>query len=431
MTDPALLACTRRECLRLGAFGAAGLTLGRAMELLERAALPGRARATSAILVWLDGGISHIDTFDPKPGAPEEIRGPWGSVETPVSGVRLGEGMEGLAAAMPRYALIRSLHSEAGEHEIARHLMLTGYPQTPALEYPSYGAVSVEKRPESSGFPPYLAVGPMNRQLAAGFLPPDRNPFEIEGNPAAPDFVVRDVDAPAGLGAARFDRRRRMLEAFDRFRREHEADTAVRARSRAFERAYALLASKESREAFSLEREPEAVRARYGLNPLGQRCLLARRLIEAGARFVTVVDPGWDHHAGVFEQLRLHRLPKLDQAIPALLDDLVQRGLWKDVVVLVMGDFGRTPKLNALGGRDHWPRANVALLAGGGVKGGTVIGATDDRAESVVERPVTAGDLAATLYTLLGIDPHAEMRTEDGRPVRLVESGEPIRELLA
>ncbi|HKD99531.1 MAG TPA: DUF1501 domain-containing protein [Planctomycetota bacterium] len=420
--------------MRLGALGAAGFSLARALELLDLVPLAGRSRSTSVILVWLDGGLSHIDTFDAKPGAPEEIRGDWKSVATPIPGVRFGEGMERLAAAMPRCALIRSLHSEAGEHEIARHMMLTGYPQTPALEYPCYGAVAADRLGEDAkgaAVPPYLAIGPMNRQLGAGFLPPDRNPFEVEGNPATPEFVVRDVTCPAGLTPDRVARRRLLMEELDDFRRRFEAEASVRARSKAIERAYALVSSKDAREAFALDREPQSTRDRYGMHPLGQRCLMARRLVEAGARFVTVIDPGWDHHSGIFEQLKLHRIPKLDQAIPALLDDLAERGRLADTLVVVIGDFGRTPKLNPMGGRDHWPRANVALLAGAGVKGGTVVGATDERAESVVERPVSIADFAATLYTLVGIDPKGELHTADGRPVRLVDGGEPVAECLA
>jgi hypothetical protein len=426
----------RREFLRLGAFGVGGLTLARALEL--RARHPLRAnpnqRVPAAILIWLDGGASHIDTFDPKPGAPEEIRGKgWGTVPTPIPNVLLGQGMEGIASILPKCALIRSLTSEFGEHDTARHLMLTGYPVSQALEYPNYGSV-VSTYSKDPNFPPYLAIGTnveQTRQLGAGFLPQEYAPFLIEGNPARPEFAVRDLLPPSGVASERIDRRRRLLEAFDAFRRQYESQSAVRARGSAFEQAYRLIATKESREAFDLTREPASVRQEYGDHALGQSCLMARRLVEAGARLVTVVDTGWDTHGRNFEQLSLHRLPKLGQAIPMLIRDLEQRGLWKDTLILVMGDFGRTPKVNALDGRDHWPRANCALLAGGGVKGGIVLGATDEHAEQVVERPVSPADLAATLYTLLGIDPAGELHTSDGRPVRLVNNGTAIAEVLA
>lgn len=426
----------RREILRLGVLGAGGLGLARALELIDRIPLrvgaPGRPR--SAIVVWLDGGASHIDTFDPKPGAPEEIRGrSWRAIGTPIPGVLLGQGMERIAGILPRCALVRSLASELGEHETARHLMLTGYPISPAIEYPSHGSVAAHETRDPK-FPPYLAISSIaehSRQLGAGFLPQEYAPFLIDSNPARPEFAIRDLDRPAGLGADRRDRRLGLLESFDDFRRRYESHAAIRARGTAFERAYQLVSKKEAREAFDLSKEPSSVRQEYGDHSLGQGCLLARRLVEAGARFVTVMDAGWDTHGRNFEQLSLHRLPKLDQALPVLLGDLERRGLLESTFVLVMGDFGRTPKINAQDGRDHWPRANCALLFGAGVKGGVVLGATDERAEQVVERPVTAADLAATLYTLLGIDPKGELQSDDGRPVRLVNGGDPIAEVLA
>jgi hypothetical protein len=432
--DPFSAVLGRRELLRLGAFGAGGLTLARALELLESSPLRTSApKAKSAILLWLDGGASHIDTFDPKPDAPEEIRGRgWSTVPTPIPNVVLGQHMERIAAVLPQCALIRSLTSDAGEHEIARHLMLTGYPVSPAVEYPSYGSV-VSERCKDSAFPPYLAMSQIAehaRQLGPGFLPQECAPFLMDANPARAEFSVRDLDTPAGLSAERVTRRRALTEKFDAFRKQYETNEFVRARGTAFERAYQLIASKPSREAFDLKKEPQSTRDEYGDHSLGQSCLLARRLVEAGARFVTIMDSGWDTHGRNFEQLSLHRLPKLDQAFPMLLRDLDRRGLLDETLILVMGDFGRTPKLNANDGRDHWPRANCALLAGAGVKGGVVHGATDDRAEQVVENPVTPADLAATLYTILGIDPAGELHTRDARPIRLVNNGNVVKEIL-
>ncbi len=434
--DPFLLG--RREILRLGAIGAGGLSLARFLELRELAPLrigpdARLAKERSMILVWLDGGASHVDTFDAKPRAPIEIRGDWRSVEAPIRGVHFGEGLERLAAALPHFALIRSLTSEAGEHGIARHLMLTGYPVSPSMVHPSHGSV-VSSRIADPAFPPYLTLAPVNEarlEMGPGFLPPEFAPFAVDGNPARPEFVVRDLHPPRGVTPERVSRRRSLQESFDRFRRSFEHAPDVRARTSAFERAYRLVGSRASREAFDLSKESDATRSSYGGHPLGQCCLMARRLVEAGARFVSIVDDGWDTHARNFDALRLHRLPKLDQSIPVLLQDLAQRGLADDVVVLVMGDFGRTPKVNAMDGRDHWPRAASAILAGGGVRGGTVVGATDDRGEQVVERPVTPADLSATIYTLLGVDPAAEIVTRDQRPIRLVREGEPVHELLA
>jgi hypothetical protein len=427
------LPVSRRTWLRASVLGAGGLALGRAMERIGIApgAAPRRA-AKAVILVWLDGGASHIDTFDAKPDAPEEVRGAWKSIATAVPGVQFGEGLGRLAESHGKFALIRSLNSDAGEHEIARHMMLTGYALTPALEYPSLGAV-VARMTTDSRFPPHLAISQIpehNRQLGPGFLPAEYAPFLIDSNPARPEYRVLDLAAPPGLDADRVAKRRELLGTVDRFGRDRADDPAIRARGAAFERAYRLLATKESREAFDLSKEKNSVRDRFGDHALGQGCLLARRLVEAGARFITIMDAGWDNHGRVHEQLSRHRLPKLDQALPVLFEDLAERGLWDDTLVVVMGDFGRTPKLNAMDGRDHWPRANCAILAGGAVKGGTVVGATDERGEQVVDRPVSPGDLAATIYTILGIDPAAQLQTSDGRPVSLVRDGKAIAELL-
>lgn len=433
--DPTFI--TRRECLRLGAFGIGGLSLARALELAEQApAKDGPAagkRPVSAILVWLDGGASHLETFDPKPGAPDEVRGPWRSIPTPLPNVLFGQGCERLAATLPKMSVVRSLCSDAGEHEIARHLLLTGYPMTPSLDYPNFGSV-VSSFAKEGDMPPYLYVSPVirgSKQLGAGFLPPEHNPFAIEADPNRPYFTVRDLEAPKAIGADGVARRVALVEAFDAFRRTVEKSAEVRGRSRAFERAYRLIASKPARDAFDVKQEPDASRDRYGRSPLGQSCLLARRLVEAGARFVTVNDGGWDTHAKCQEFLATHKLPKFDEAIPALINDLDERGLLETTLVLVMGEFGRTPRINVNEGRDHWPRASSALLAGAGVKRGFVLGATDEKAETVVERPVSPQDLAATLYTILGIDPEAEIVTDDGRPIRLVKDGSPVRELFA
>ncbi|MBI3818115.1 MAG: DUF1501 domain-containing protein [Planctomycetes bacterium] len=424
----------RREILRIGALGVGGLTLARTLELLETAPLLSNKKpATRAILIWLDGGASHIDTFDPKPNAPEEIRGNWKSIPTPLPNIQFGEGLSRLAAELPNFALIRSINSDAGEHEIARHLMLTGYPLTPALEYPSFGsAASVFG--QYAAFPPYVAISQIPehaKQLGSGFLPAENAPFLIDSNPSRPEYGVRDLFAPAGLDAARVDRRKALLDELDTFAKKYETNAAVRARTAAFERAWRLIASKEARDAFDLTKEDSKLRARYGDHALGQSCILARRLAEAGARFITIMDSGWDHHGRVHEELSRHRLPKLDEAVSTLFDDLRKRGLWDDTLIIIMGDFGRTPKLNNANGRDHWPRANCCILAGGAVKGGTIVGATDERAEQVVERPVSPADLAATIYTILGIDPDAELRTPDGRPVKLVNNGTAVKEVLA
>ena len=345
---------TRRQCLRVGAFGAAGLTLTRILELLDSAPLlevspiPGlppiraaRKRPTSAILLWLDGGASHIDTFDPKPNAPDEIRGNWGRCPRRSPAFCWDRGWRDRQDP-PEVRADPIVGIGCGEHEVARHLLLTGYPQTPSLEYPNYGSIVASLVPEGD-FPAYLYVSPFlkgSRQLGAGFLPAENNPFAIESDPNKPGFAVRDLLPPKGISEDQVTRRYKLSQGFDELRRSAESAPAVRARSSALERAYRLVSSQKSREAFDLTKEPDAMRDRYGRNVFGQSCLLARRLVEAGARFVTVNDGSWDTHAKCQEHLSIHRIPKLNQAIPTLMADLEERGMLDDVFVLMMGSSG-------------------------------------------------------------------------------------------
>ncbi len=388
----------------------------------------GRAKARSCILVWLDGGPSHLDTFDLKPDAPVEIRGAFRPAKTPLDGVRVCEQLPRLAGLLDRTTLIRSLTSPEGNHDRASHYLLTGRRPSPALVYPSMGSVAA-REVVGGILPAYIAVPTAPAYGGAGIL----------GGALEP-FVVRADGTGAHLAAAvpdeRFARRREMLEKLDRL-----ADLEVPGRDAHLERAYALTTSKEARAAFDLSREAPGAHERYGPMRLGQSCLLARRLVEAGVRFVTVTDDGWDTHddatrrlAGTFHQgKRIYRgkLPDLDQAVSALLEDLEARGLLESTLVVVMGEFGRTPKLNAKGGRDHWPRASFALLAGGGVKRGTVVGSTDPHGELPASRPVLPEDLLATVYHLLGVDARAEIRSGDGRPLRVLEAGDLVQEALA
>jgi hypothetical protein len=284
--------------------------------------------------------------------------------------------------------------------------------------------------------PPYVGVPDVRPGSGggAGYLPAFCRPFAVGGDPSRPEFRVHDLTPPADLSLDRLDRRRSFVKALDAFSRTVEAGEPTRDRDAFFEQAYRLIGSPEAKRAFDLSQESGAARQRYGRHRLGQSCLLARRLIEAGARFVTVTDSGWDNHQNVFRVLREGfpgKLPGLDQAYSALLEDLQERGMLADTLVLLMGDFGRTPKINSAGGRDHWPRASFVCLAGGGVKGGQVVGVTDTRGEAPVERPLGPQDLAQTIYVLLGIDAGKEYLTPDQRPVRITAGGAPIREILA
>lgn len=436
-----------------GAKGAIGASV-RTGDRGVGAARPARAR--SCILIWLDGGPSHLDTFDLKPDAPAEVRGPMSPIATRVPGVTFCELLSRTAELAGEMAIIRSMTSPLGEHNFASHYLLSGYPPTPALTYPGMPAVvSHLGGPASGALPTNIAVGDPNAMLGAGYLADSSNAFVIDADPARPDFRVRDLDPAEGIGRRRLDRRRRFRIAVDRLAATRESsgtsvDRGQRHRDEghggappatvsesALDEAFRLIHSSEARAAFELENEPESTRQRYGRHRLGQSCLLARRLCEAGTGFVTVTDRGWDTHAALYRQLKegftggtAGRIPLLDQAYSALLTDLRDRGLLESTLVILMGEFGRTPKLNPQGGRDHWPRVFSVVLAGAGIPGGQIIGSSDRRGESPQDRPVTPADLVHTIYRLLGIDPGRLLQTADGRPVRINRDGSTIDELI-
>ncbi|HYV38833.1 MAG TPA: DUF1501 domain-containing protein [Gemmataceae bacterium] len=428
----------RREFLRVG--GLSVLGLGLADVLRARALIPQPRRLPNCILVWLDGGPSHLDTFDLKPNAPAEVRGEFDPIQTNVVGVQICQHFSRLAGMMDKVCLIRSMTSDLGEHNFGRHYLLTGYKPSPVLEYPSYGSVVAHCRAAAADavLPSYIAVPKASREAGCGYLPGSRRPFELLSDPTRPDLSVRDLNPPAGLTQPRQERRRDFLNELDNLSAEVEDNALRQERDAHFAQAYNMIFSPQARQAFDLTREPPATRQRYGGNRVGQSCLMARRLIEAGCPFVTVTDEGWDTHQTIARVLRegyvggrVGKIPVLDQALAALLGDLADRRMLEETLVIVMGEFGRTPKLNTAGGRDHWPRAFSVLLAGGGVRGGQVIGQSDARGESPSQRPVTPPDLARTIYTLLGIDPGSELRTSDGRPVAVNAGGELVRECLA
>jgi len=405
------LGCTRRQ-----------LFLG----LAAAALLPRPVRTPRRlVLVWLDGGASHLDTFDGKPEAGVHIRGDLPSRRTPLDGVFVGERLAGLAARLPRCALIRSLSHGEGNHDRGSHLLLTGRRPSPVLVHPSLPAAMV-KDLEVPALPAFVAVPDAPEYGGAGFLPASAGPFEVGGDPARADFSVRGLEAPAGS-----ERRRDLLAKLDA--QGGARSPAERVRDRFVRQAAAMTADPAVREAFDLAREPDAVRARYGRHRLGQSCLLARRLVGAGTRAVLVRDVGWDHHLKIASALTYGFPPKLDaldQALSALVDDLEEGA--GDVLVCVASEFGRTPRLNPAGGRDHWPRAQSVLLYGAGIARGAVLGTTDAKGEEPASDPCTPGDLFATLVRALEIDADAALRTPDGRPVRLVpEDAKPLAAVLA
>lgn len=424
---------TRRDLVRVGGLTALGFGLGDWLRYQRLHASEGTptASAKSCILIWLDGGPSHLETFDPKPDAPAEVRGPLGTIATSVPGIRFNECLPKMASMMDRLAVIRSMTSPLGEHNFGTHYLMTGYKPTPVLEYPTYGAVLSHVRNASSVLPPNIAVPNFRvggaRITGGGYLPSTTRPFSLGGDPANRDFSVRDLDFYRGLDLERLDRRRQFVNALNRFDPESNSEDPSGA-DPDLQRAYDLIASEEAKRAFQLSDEPDSVRDRYGRKSIGQSCLLARRLVERGVPFVTVNNRGWDTHENLTTRLKdgyagarvsVGLVPSLDLAVSALIQDLQDRLLLQETLIVVMGEFGRTPKLNTRGGRDHWPRVFSVLLAGGGVSGGTVIGSSDSVGEGPADDPVTPSDLAATIYTTLGIDPKLELHTSDGRPVRV------------
>jgi hypothetical protein len=327
--------------------------------------------------------------------------------------------------------------SPLGEHGLANQYLLTGYQPTPVLPYPNFGSVVGSLQATPSLLPAYVAI-PESRSAGAGFLGKQHEPFSTGGDPSQSDFRVRDLEFFPEVDQARVQRRREFLKSFDIAQKEFEERRPVT--DSAFEKAYRLVTSPEAKQAFDLHAEPESVRVRYGPRMFGQSCLMARRLVERGVPFVSVMNAGWDTHENLKLQLRdgysgartgVGLIPTFDQGFASLVTDLTERGLIDETLVIAMGEFGRTPKLNTRGGRDHWPRVFSVVLAGGGIRGGQVVGSSDRTGESPLDRPVSPNDLARTIYTLLGVNPDLELQTSDGRPVPINQGGRVIKELSA
>jgi hypothetical protein len=428
----------RREFLKVGALGFLGLGLDDWLRFRATAADPVKAGplARNCILVWLAGGPSHIDTFDPKPDAPKDVKGEFKPIATSVPGLNISEVFPNLAKVMDRFTLIRSMTSPEADHDRASHHLLTGYRPSPALVYPSYGsAVSKVRESRRGMLPPYVAIPDGPAFSSSGYLTPAYDPFPVGGDPNLESFRVRNLTPPDRLTLDRLLRRRAMVKSLDEFARDVPPTSLTTSRDQFAEQAYSLMTSSAALAAFRLGDESPSVREKYGRNPFGQSCLLARRLIEAGVSFVTVNDRGpgplgWDTHQQNFPTIKNTLAPPLDRGVSALIEDLADRRLLDQTLLVVMGEFGRTPKINPSAGRDHHGRANSLLLAGAGIPGGRVLGKTDARGDLPTERPVTPADLAAVLYRKLGIDPEQKFEAPDGRPIRLVDGGQPPVELI-
>jgi hypothetical protein len=433
---------SRRDFLRVGGLSALGLTLANYFRLQSASANPPGANASGSparrnvncILLWMQGGPSHIDTFDPKPDASVEIRGEFNTIQTKIPGVRICEHFPLLAQQFDKLSLIRGHDPQNGSHGVADHIMMSGHRFNPAMAFPCYGSVLAKERGYRNGMFPFVQLGRnIDRRFnggVGGFLGDQYNPFEVQDDPSSAAFRVRDLSIADANERRRLERRYGMLQEMDRYQREMESTQSVQARDVFYERAHALITSPAAKSAFDLTQESDRLRDQYGRNPLGQSCLLARRLIESGVQFVTVTDGGWDTHINNFRSLKERLLPRLDRGYAALLQDLHTRGLLDNTLVVWFGDFGRTPKVNPSAGRDHWATAGVATMGGGGIKLGEVVGATNAQAEVVVDSPVRPQDLAATIYHALGIPLNTWYRAQDGRPIELVPTGRPVRQLI-
>lgn len=431
---------TRRNCLKLGLGAALGAGFTDLLRLKAQASSGSspKARAKSCILIWMDGGPTHYETFDPKPEAPSEIRGEFFPIETKLPGVLYDEHLPRLASIADKTALVRSIRHDQGNHGAGNHYMMTGAPPRIPVGcgafvsfHPSFGSMTAYDRGHQNGLPAYFSLPRMSRSGGPNFLGAQYAPFVVPNDPNSSSFRVRDVALPKGLEDDRFMHRRdlrQVVDALPRYRDKAAADPAL-AVDEYYAQGYDLISSPEAQKAFDIQREDDAVRERYGRNSFGQRALLGRRLVEAGVPFVTLYEGGWDHHRNIFPALR-KRLPSFDNTIATLIEDLEERGLLDETLVVVLGEFGRTPKVNERGGRDHWANAMSVLFAGAGCPGGEVVGATDRQGYSAVDRVLSPENFASTLYTKLGIDPDQILYTPQGRPAHLVTDPEPIAELM-
>lgn len=421
----------RRSFLRIGALGLGGLTLPGLLK--ARAAGEAASNGKAVIQVFLGGGLTHIDSYDPKPEAPAEFRGEFAAIPTAIPGVQLCELFPRQARLMDKVAIVRSLQHGAGDHEAGQHWVMTGFRPGRNLpntnERPSTGSVAARLHGANApGVPPYVGIPDAPAFGGAAYLGPGFNPFGLGGDPAG-DFKLRNLEPAAGLSLSRLGDRRSLLGRLDRIRRERDASGTMEGIDRFTTQAYDMVLGDSARRAFDLGREDPKVRERYGNHSLGQGCLLARRLVEAGVAFVTISHGNWDHHGDIFTNCR-NMLPPVDRAIAALVDDLSSRGLDRDVLLVVWGEFGRTPRVNNNKGRDHWPGAMSALLAGGGLKMGQVVGATASKGEHPIEAPCGPEDLIRTIYHVLGIDPRHEFANASGRPMPVLNQGRPIAALI-
>lgn len=425
----------RRSFLQAGFLGGLGISLADYFRIQDACAdqkfyesIEGPAK--SVIYIYLPGGSAHQETFDPKPLAPLEYRGPMGSIETNVTGIRLNETMQKTSKVMDKISIIRSMtHGEAA-HERGTHNMFTGYRPSPALKYPSMGSVVAHEFGPRQNLPPYVCIpNQPNESAGTGYLSSSFSGFSLGSDPASDSFQVRDLKLPGSVDDTRFARRRKTLDVVNNYFTSKEKSDSLDAVDTFYNRAYSLISSEKARNAFDISKEDPAVRDRYGRNTAGARMLLARRLVEAGTRFVTLTYGGWDMHNNIENGIK-SQVPALDQGFAALIEDLDERGLLDSTLVCIASEFGRTPKINANAGRDHWPKVFSVVMAGGGIKRGTLYGSSNPTASEPEDNPLTVEDWAATIYNRIGIVSEKELMAPGDRPIEIVDGGKVIQELL-
>lgn len=437
----------RRDFLKIGAAGLFGLSLPQLLQLEARAnetnpTARTNRRATSVIMVWLSGGPATIDMWDLRPNAPEGIRGEFREIPTTADGVKICEHLPRMAQVMNRCTIVRSLAHTIPSHGPATVFMTTGNKPTPAVQYPSLGSLVTRLMPAAQGVPPYVSFTELRNGSAglAGYLGTGYNPFIVEGagggaangrNATASSLRVRGITLPTGFTLEQLENRDRLLRNFDSGFESVDRQADLVDGLDAFHRqALDILRSDRTRNAFNLQSEAESVRTRYGTTPFGQGALAARRLVEAGVRFVTISLGGWDTHSQTFNAHRTRLLPQLDQVLSALIGDLDGRGMLDNTIVYCAGEFGRTPRVNQNSGRDHWARSMAVVLAGGGFRQGYAHGTTDVQGMAPATDPCTPDDVSSTIFTQLGLDPHQELQTPTGRPMQLFREGRAIPRLI-
>lgn len=420
----------RRDFLRVGALAGIGLSLP---TFLEMDALGGvtPAKGKAAIYVRLSGGPSHMDTFDLKPDAPDTHRGEFKEISTNVPGIRISEHLPKLAKCADKFAILRGVSHTLAAHELGSVYMMTGNRPIASLRYPSYGAVVSRELQAPEYLPPFVAI-PNQGNYPTGFMGPEFGPFETGQSPTAGKAMeVRGLALRNGVTMEDIDRRQNLVKRYDTaFGKYAEEDKLLAGIDQFGAKAYEMMRSEKSREAFDLRKESESIAAMFGKDSFSQSCLLATRLIESGVRFVTVNLGGWDTHQNNWATLKDKNLPTLDAGLSGLFSTLAAKGMLESTAVFVTGEFGRTPKINQRGGRDHYPRAMFCLLAGGGMQGGQLIGESDAKGEGPKDKAITPDDVAATFYQAIGVDHRKEYNTPSGRPVMIVRNGTPIKQLL-